>query len=134
MSRTNVSANRPWERIVGYSRAVRMGNLVEVSGTASAGPDGTIVARGDVSGQTREALAIIGKALAAARVSFKDVVRTRVFLTDISRWEEAGRAHGEVFADIRPANTIVGVTGFVDPEILVEIEATAVADPETGHE
>ena len=109
-----------------------MGNLVEVSGTAPAGPDGTIVAPGDVSAQTREALAIIGEALAAAGVSFKDVVRTRVFLTDISRWEEAGRAHGEVFADIRPANTIVGVTGFVDPEILVEIEATAVADPETA--
>ena len=105
MSRTNVSANRPWERIVGYSRAVRVGDLVEVSGTAPAGIDGSIVARGDVYAQTREALAIIGEALAEAGVSFEHVVRTRVYLKDISRWEEAGRAHGEVFADIRPANT-----------------------------
>jgi enamine deaminase RidA (YjgF/YER057c/UK114 family) len=121
-----ISANRPWEKIVGYSRAVRVGNILEVSGTAPAGSDGEILAPGDVEGQAREALRIIGEALKEAGASFEDVVRTRVFLTDVSRWEEAGRAHGEVFRDIRPANTIVGVSGFVDPAILVEFEATAI--------
>ena len=111
---------------MGYSRAVRVGNVVEVSGTAPAGASGEILAPGDVEGQTREALRIIGAALVEAGASYEDVVRTRVYLKDPSRWEEAGRAHGEVFAEIRPANTIVGVTGFVDPAILVEIEATAV--------
>ena len=124
--RHTVSANRPWEKVVGYSRAVRVGNVVEVSGTAPAGPDGEVLAPGDVAGQTREALRIIGEALEAAGASFADVVRTRVYMKDVSKWEEAGRAHGEVFRDIRPANTIVGVTGFVDPAILVEIEATAI--------
>lgn len=128
MERQIASANRPWEGIVGYSRAVRVGNVVEVSGTAAAGPDGSILAPGDVYGQTREALRIIGDALEELGASFEDVIRTRVFLTDVSRWEEAGRAHGEVFSEIRPANIIAGVTGFVDPEILVEVEASAVAD------
>ncbi|MFN2543847.1 MAG: RidA family protein [Actinomycetota bacterium] len=126
MERKRISANRPWEAVVGYSRAVRVGDVVEVSGTAPAGADGEILAPGDVAGQTREALRIIGDALEAAGSSFADVVRTRVFLTDVSKWEEAGRAHGEVFHDVRPANTIVGVSGFVDPAILVEIEATAI--------
>jgi enamine deaminase RidA (YjgF/YER057c/UK114 family) len=126
MERRNIGADRPWEKIVGYSRAVRMGSTVEVSGTAAAGPDGEILSPGDVYGQTKESLRIIGEALAGAGASFADVVRTRVFLSDASRWEEAGRAHGEVFADIRPANTIVAVSGFVDPAILVEVEATAV--------
>ena len=126
MERLLVGANRPWERIVGYSRAVRAGSVVEVSGTAAAGTDGGILAPGDVYGQAREALRIIGDALRDAGASYADVVRTRVYVTDASRWEEAGRAHGEVFADIRPANTVVAVSGFVDPAILVEIEATAV--------
>jgi enamine deaminase RidA (YjgF/YER057c/UK114 family) len=126
MGRRTVSANRPWERVVGYSRAVRVGDIVEVSGTAAAGPDGAIVAPGDVYGQTSEALRIIGDALRELGASYGDVTRTRVWLTDISRWEEAGRAHGEVFSDIRPANLFAGVTGFVDPEILVEVEVSAV--------
>jgi enamine deaminase RidA (YjgF/YER057c/UK114 family) len=128
MTRTLISANRPWERIVGYSRAVRVGNVVEVSGTAAAAPDGTILAKGDVAGQTRAALQTIGEALAEAGASFADVVRTRVLLTDVSMWEEAGRAHGEIFADIRPANITMGVAGFIDPDILVEIEVTAVVE------
>lgn len=127
VERTRVSANRPWEAVVGYSRAVRVGDVVEVSGTAPAGPHGEILGGDDVEAQTREALRIIGEALQEAGASFEDVVRTRVYLKDVSRWEEAGRAHGEVFREIRPANTIVGVRGFVDPAILVEIEVTAVA-------
>jgi enamine deaminase RidA (YjgF/YER057c/UK114 family) len=126
MERRKVSAHRPWERVVGYSRAVRVGNTIEVSGTAAAGPDGTILCAGDVEGQAREALRIIGDALEEAGGSLADVVRTRVFLADASTWEEAGRAHGEVFGAIRPATTFVEVSGFIDPAILVEIEATAI--------
>jgi enamine deaminase RidA (YjgF/YER057c/UK114 family) len=128
MSRQLISANRPWEKIVGYSRAVRVGNTIEVSGTAAAGQDGSILSPGDVYGQTRDALRIIGEALGEAGASFSDVVRTRVYLTDASTWQEAGRAHGEVFSEIRPANTTMAVTGFVDPAILVEIEATAILE------
>jgi enamine deaminase RidA (YjgF/YER057c/UK114 family) len=128
VTRTLVSANRPWARIVGYSRAVRAGNVIEVSGTAAAAPDGEILAKGDVYGQAREALRVIGEALGEAGASYDDVVRTRVLLTDVSAWKQAGRAHGEVFADVRPANTTMGVAGFIDPDILVEIEATAVID------
>jgi enamine deaminase RidA (YjgF/YER057c/UK114 family) len=128
MERRRISANRPWERIVGYSRAVRVGNVIEVSGTAPADVQGRVLAPGDVYGQAREALRIIGEALGEVGASFEDVVRTRILLADASQWEAAGRAHGEVFADIRPANTTIGVSGFVDPEILVEIEATAIVD------
>lgn len=130
MTTRRVSANRPWEGIVGYSRAVRSGSTIEVSGTAAANANGRILAPGDVYGQAREALRIIGEALGELGSSFEDVVRTRVLLSDIARWEEAGRAHGEVFAGIRPANTTMAVAGFIDPQILVEIEATAVLDPE----
>jgi enamine deaminase RidA (YjgF/YER057c/UK114 family) len=126
MERRRISANRPWERIVGYSRAVRVGNVIEVSGTAPADAEGRVLAPGDVYGQAREALRIIGEALGEAGASFEDVVRTRILLADASQWEAAGRAHGEVFAEIRPANTTFGVSGFVDPEILVEIEVTAI--------
>jgi enamine deaminase RidA (YjgF/YER057c/UK114 family) len=126
MARQLISANRPWENVVGYSRAVRVGNTIEVSGTAAAGQDGKILSPGDVYGQTRDALRIIGEALAEGGASFQDVVRTRVYLTDASTWQEAGRAHGEVFSEIRPANTTLAVAGFIDPAILVEIEVTAV--------
>ena len=126
--RHRVSADRPWAKVVGYSRAVRVGNIIEVSGTAAAGPDGDIMAPGDVEGQAREALRIIGEALRELGASYRDVVRTRVLMADASRWEEAWRAHGEVFRDIRPATIVVGVGGFVDPAILVEIEATAILE------
>ena len=126
--RRSVSANRPWEKIVGYSRAVRVGNVIEVSGTAPADADGNVIAPGDLYEQTKAALGIIGDALAELGASFEDVVRTRVFLADIRKWEEAGRAHGEVFSDIRPANSFLGSTGFIDPDILVEIEVTAIVD------
>lgn len=127
--RKRVEANRPWAKVMGYSRAVRVGNVIEVAGTAPAAPDGTILAPGDVEGQTRAALATIGEALAELGASFQDVVRTRILLTDETRWEEAARAHGEVFRDLRPANTTVGGLRFVDPAILVEVEVTAVIDP-----
>ena len=127
MTRRLVSANRPWERVVGYSRAVRVGDVVEVSGTAGADENGNIISPGDVYAQARQALEIIAEALREAGASAEDVIRTRICLTDVSRWEEAGRAHGEVFGGIRPATIIIGVTGFVDPDILVEIEATAIA-------
>jgi enamine deaminase RidA (YjgF/YER057c/UK114 family) len=128
MTRRSVSANRPWEAVVGYARAVRVGNVVEVSGTASAGPDGTILHKGDVEGQAREALRTIVAALEELGASASDVVRTRVLLLDASKWEEAGRAHGEVFADVRPANTTMAVSAFIDPDILVEIEVTAIVE------
>ena len=124
--RQRVRTHRPWESVVGYSRAVRVGDHIEVSGTAAAGPDGEVLAPGDLYRQTKEALRIIGDALTELGASFEDVVRTRVFLTEISRWEEAGRAHGEVFSEIRPACAFIGATGFVDPDMLVEIEATAI--------
>jgi enamine deaminase RidA (YjgF/YER057c/UK114 family) len=126
--RERVEANRPWAKMMGYSRAVRVGNVIEVSGTAAAAPDGSILSPGDVEGQTREALATIGEALGELGASVADVVRTRV-LADASRWEEAARAHGAVFRAVRPANTTMGGLEFIDPAILVEVEVTAVVDP-----
>ncbi|MDE0232998.1 MAG: RidA family protein [bacterium] len=125
--RQQVSSNRPWDP-VGYSRAVRMGNLVEVAGTTAAAPDGTVIAPGDMYGQTRACLKIMLSAMAELGATPEDVIRTRMFLTDISRWEEAGRAHAEVFGEIKPASTMVEVSSFLDPGYLIEIEATAVCD------
>jgi enamine deaminase RidA (YjgF/YER057c/UK114 family) len=102
--------------------------VIEVSGTAAADAEGRILASADVYGQAKESLRIIGQALEELGAGFGDVVRTRILLVDVSRWEDAGRAHGEVFADVRPANTTMGVAGFVDPDILVEIEATAIIE------
>ena len=127
--RKQVEANRPWAKVMGYARAVRVGNVVEVAGTAAAGPDGTVLSPGDVEGQTRAALGTIGEALGELGASFGDVVRTRILLADVSRWEEAARAHGEVFGDVRPANTTVGGLEFLDPAILVEVEVSAVVEP-----
>jgi enamine deaminase RidA (YjgF/YER057c/UK114 family) len=125
MSRLLVSSGSPYEPIVGYSRAVRVGNLISVAGT-TAGSGGKPVAIGDPEAQTRAIFETIEKALKDAGASLKDVVRTRVYLVDIAHWEAVARVHGEVFADIRPANTTLEVSGFVSPDWLVEIEVDAV--------
>ena len=124
-ARKNISSGAPWESIVGYSRAVRIGNHVWVSGTTATDENGKVVGVGDAAAQTRYALQKIGRALEAAGVTFTDVVRTRTFVTDISQWEAIGRVHGEYFCDIRPAATMVEVSKLIDPDHLVEIEVDA---------
>ena len=120
-----LNAGSPWEGIVGYSRVVVRGDAAWVSGTTSF-VDGAVAHRGDVGAQTRQALEILREALERAGFSLADVVRTRMFVTDISRWEEIGRAHGEFFGDVRPATSMVQVAALIDPAMLVEIEADAV--------
>jgi enamine deaminase RidA (YjgF/YER057c/UK114 family) len=123
--RTNFSSGSPWEPVVGYTRAVRIGPHVWVSGTTAIDQNGAVIGRNNPGMQTRIILEIIGRALTETGATLKDVVRTRLYVRHISQWEDIGRVHGEVFADIRPASTMVEVSGLVDPDMLVEIEAEA---------
>jgi len=123
-----LGSGSPWEGVVGYSRVVVRGDAAWVSGTTSMA-DGAVVHKGDAAAQTRQALAIIRESLERAGFTLADVVRTRMFVTDIARWEEIGRAHGEVFGDVRPTTTMVQVVALIDPDMLIEIEAEAVRNP-----
>lgn len=123
--RRNISSGASWENVVGYSRAVVIGNTMEISGTVSVGADNMLVGKDDIYAQTKFIIQKVEGVLKEAGFSLKDVVRTRMFVTDISRWEEVGRAHGEFFKDIKPATSMIEVKGLIAPDYLIEIEVTA---------
>jgi enamine deaminase RidA (YjgF/YER057c/UK114 family) len=125
MQRTNYASGSKWEDIVGYSRAVKVGNVIEVTGTVASGEDGKVVGADNAYEQTRYIYQKIEAVLKRAGATMKDVVRVRMFVTDISRWQEYGKAHAEFFKDIKPCNTMVEVSALIEPEYLIEIEATA---------
>jgi len=128
MSKQNISSGSPYEPRLGISRAVRSGRIIAVAGTAPIGPDGNTIGKGDAAAQARRCIEIVANALEQAGASLSDVIRTRILLTRIEDWERVGLVHGEFFCNIRPANTVMQVTRFIDPEWLVEIEADAVID------
>lgn len=128
--RLRVEASNAWAPVVGYARAVRVGRHVHVAGTTATGADGRVVAHGDMHAQAMQALRNIERALHEVGATMRDVVRTRIYLTDIAQWEAAGRAHGEFFRDVRPAATMVEVSRLIDPDMLVEIEADAIIGEE----
>lgn len=130
MPRKNISSGSPLEKPIGFSRAVRIGNVIAIAGTAPLSKEGTTVCEGDIYGQTRRCLEITQKAIEEAGGSIKDVVRTRIMLTDISKWEQAAKAHGEFFTEVRPACTFVEVSGFIKKEWLVETEADCILETE----
>jgi len=126
VTRQNISSNGPWEEVVGYSRAVRIGNVVAVSGTTAAEPDGSVYGGDDAYQQAYRALEVAERALRDAGATRNDVIRTRMFVTDITRWEEFSRAHGDFFREVRPAATMVEVRNLMTPEMLIEVEIDAV--------
>lgn len=130
-SRINYPSGSKWEDIIGYSRMVKVGNVIEVTGTVAANDEGQIVGKDDAFAQTKFIIEKIEKNLARAGAGLKDVVRTRLFVTDISRWEEYGRAHGEAFGSIKPCTSMIGVAALIEPGYLIEIEATAILEEET---
>ncbi|MGZ8522988.1 MAG: RidA family protein [Chitinophagaceae bacterium] len=132
MQRTNYSSGAKWEDIVGYSRAVKIGNIIEITGTVAVDENNLLVGKDNAYDQTKFIIEKIQKILLLAGSSLKDVIRTRMFVTDISRWEEYGRAHGEFFNEIKPCTSMIEISALIEPSYMIEIEATAILSSDTG--